>query len=145
MKHYLVAGGAGFIGTHLVKRLLDEKQRVTVVDNLSTGSLDNLHERFSDRNLFVDVADIASYGGDRDIDYVVNLACPASPVHYQRLPIETILTNVVGVENLIHIAMRSHAIFLQSSTSEVYGDPLKHPQTEEYLGNVNCYGPRSLL
>jgi UDP-glucuronate decarboxylase len=141
--NYLIAGGAGFIGSHMVKRLLKEGHRVTVVDNLCTGSEDNIKKFLKIPNFKFVNADICSYDDSEKYDRIVNLACPASPVHYQANPIQTMLTNVQGTYNLLGMAYLKGARFLQASTSEVYGDPSVHPQPEEYLGNVNCYGPRS--
>lgn len=147
---FLVAGGAGFLGSHLVDRLIDssENNEVYVVDNLSTGSLDNLkHLEHHDRFLFLN-GDIRF---DRTMerlyncgfDVIYNMACPASPVHYQKTPIITTLTCVLGTYNLLSLAFEEKARILQASTSEVYGDPSVHPQTEDYWGNVNSFGPRS--
>jgi UDP-glucuronate decarboxylase len=140
MKHYLVAGGAGFIGSHLVARLTKEGNKVTIVDNLSTGSITNIAS--FKKASFVE-ADICDYQDSNHYDFIINLACPASPVAYQATPIQTMLTNVQGTYNLLCMAHMKKARFLQASTSEVYGDPNVHPQTEVYWGNVNCYGPRS--
>jgi UDP-glucuronate decarboxylase len=140
---YLLAGGAGFIGSNMVKRLLRQGHQVTVVDNLSTGNEKNL-EPFMQEPLFDFVqADICDYNDDQSYDRIINLACPASPIQYQLNPIQTMLTNVQGTYNLLGLAYIKNARFLQASTSEVYGDPSVHPQPEEYWGNVNCYGPRS--
>ena len=142
-KNYLVAGGAGFIGSNMVKRLLKEGHSVTVVDDFSTGSEKNLTAFIAEPNFDFVKADVCDFNDDQDYDYVINLACPASPVHYQTNPIHTMLTNVQGTYNLLGLAYTKGARFLQASTSEVYGDPNIHPQTEEYWGNVNCYGPRA--
>ncbi|MBX3271850.1 MAG: SDR family oxidoreductase [Sandaracinaceae bacterium] len=137
----IVTGGAGFVGSHLCERLVGEGHDVLAIDDLSTGSRDNVagllpHPRFA---LFVhDVTDPYFAPADR----VYNLACPASPVHYQRDPVKTVVTNVVGTINGLRLAARTGARFLQASTSEVYGDPDVHPQTEDYRGNVNPIGPR---
>jgi len=138
----LVAGGAGFIGSHLVGALLEQKKRhsITVVDNYCTGSKDN-HLRSADVK-YVE-ADICDYKDTVKYDRIINLACPASPVAYQTTPIQTMLTNVQGTYNLLGMAYLCKARFLQASTSEVYGNPLEHPQVEEYWGNVNSYGPRA--
>ena len=140
---YLVAGGAGFIGSHLIKRLLKEGNLVTVVDNLSTGSLQNIKPYLKKREFEFVNADICDYNDNEHYDVIMNLACPASPVHYQTNPIQTMLTNVQGTYNLLGLAYLKKAKFFQASTSEVYGDPTVHPQPEEYWGNVNSYGPRS--
>ncbi len=141
-KRILVTGGAGFIGSHLCERLLWLGHEVTAVDNLFTGSRGNIrqlleHDRFelirhdTVQPLLVDV------------DLIYNLACPASPVHYQHNPVKTVQTNVVGTYNMLELARQVRARILQASTSEVYGDPHVHPQQESYWGNVNPVGPRS--
>jgi UDP-glucuronate decarboxylase len=140
---FLICGGAGFIGSNMVGRLLKEGHQVTVVDDLSTGSEKNLEPFIAHPAFDFVKADVCDYNDDQEYDRVVNLACPASPVHYQTNPIHTMLTNVQGTYNLLGFAYLKGARFLQASTSEVYGDPMVHPQTEEYWGNVNCYGPRA--
>lgn len=139
---YLVAGGAGFIGSHLVGKLLEKNKAsdITVVDNYSTGSKGN-HYRV--RGLKYINADICEYRDEVKYDRIINLACPASPVAYQSTPIQTWLTSVQGTYNLLGLAHLCGARFFQASTSEVYGDPLVHPQPENYWGNVNSYGPRA--
>ncbi len=140
----LVAGGAGFIGSHLCERLLGEGKKVVCIDNLCTGSKKNIRELLKDKNfvfLKQDVTGSVKFNGK--IDKIFNLASPASPVHYQRLAIETLLVGAFGTKNLLDLALKNKASFLQASTSEVYGDPLQHPQTEEYWGNVNPIGERS--
>lgn len=147
MKNYLVAGGAGFLGSHLTKRLLDEGNSVTVIDDLCTGSLDNLKGVLHLRNLTFINCDITHMNlgafGRHRFDGIFNLACPASPIHYQNIPIKTTLTCVVGVDNLLQLAKHNACKILQTSTSEVYGDPTISPQPESYVGHVNCYGPRA--
>jgi len=145
--NYLVAGGAGFLGSHLVERLLREGHYVTIVDNLCTGQITNLEGYIpSDRCSFVGI-NINDIGGDlfdgRNFDGIFNLACPASPIHYQNIPIETTLTCVIGTNNLLKLAVRHGCKILQASTSEVYGDPEISPQYEHYVGHVNSYGPRA--
>jgi UDP-glucuronate decarboxylase len=140
MKRILVAGGAGFIGSHLCRRLIELGHYVYCVDNLSTGRKENIPQH---TNLVFDPWDITEPFMYSCIDEIYNCACPASPVHYQRDPVKTLETSVVGVKNLLEIARVSGANLLQCSTSEVYGDPLEHPQTEQYFGNVNCIGPRA--
>jgi len=142
MKRILVAGGAGFIGSHLINRLLVNGDHVTVVDNLSTGKKQNIelfigHPNF--KFLHHDVSDAL----DIDVDEIYNLACPASPAYYKKHPVQTIKTNVYGAINLLDLARHTGATILQASTSEVYGDPEVHPQPESYLGNVNPIGPRA--
>lgn len=141
-KRVLVTGGAGFLGSHLCERLLSEGCIVTSIDNLYCGSKSNIVRLISNKNFSFLEHDITQplkiYA-----DEIYNLACPASPVHYQRFPIETIKTNVIGSMNLLELATKTRAKILQASTSEVYGDPLQHPQKETYWGNVNTSGIRS--
>ena len=138
----LVTGGAGFIGTHLCRRLIAEGNHVICLDNLSSGSLDNVKDLLDHPNFtFVrhDVTEPFDYPADR----IFHLACPASPVHYQRDPVHTAKTSVLGALNVLELARRNKARVLFTSTSEIYGDPLVHPQKEEYWGNVNPDGIRS--
>ncbi len=142
----LVTGGAGFIGSHLCLRLFDEGNRVICLDNCFTGSLDNFGERhremaLSGRFEFIrhDVVEPITL----EVDEIYHLACPASPVHYQSNPVKTIKTNVLGTYHMLGLAKRVRARVLLASTSEVYGDPQVHPQTEAYWGNVNPIGTRS--
>lgn len=142
MKTILVAGGAGFIGSHLCRRLLERGDKVICLDNLQTGSEKNIEELMSNDNFsFInqDVIEPLSI----NVDQIYNLACPASPVHYQHDPVKTTVTSVMGAINLLNLAKENGARILQASTSEVYGDPEVHPQTEAYWGHVNCTGPRS--
>ncbi|MEK9155718.1 MAG: UDP-glucuronic acid decarboxylase family protein [Patescibacteria group bacterium] len=144
MKHYLVCGGAGFLGANLVDRLLNEGERVTIVDNLITGLLSNIEEFKSNPNFRFLEHDVRRPLPINDkIDYVLNYACPASPLDYRRYPVETLEVSSVGVKNLLELAKKHQARFFHTSTSEVYGDPLEHPQTEKYWGRVNSYGERS--
>src|SRR3954468_14442528 len=145
-RRVVVLGGAGFIGSHLCDRLLIEgATEVVAVDNLSTGSERNVFElraRHGFRFLRHDVAESPiPIGGD--VHFVFNLASPASPIDYARLPIETLRAGSMGTENGLRLARARGAVFVQASTSEIYGDPLVHPQPEEYWGNVNPVGPRS--
>jgi UDP-glucuronate decarboxylase len=143
-KTVLVTGGAGFIGSHLVKRLLEEGNRVICVDNLYTGSKNNIIEFLDNPNFTFLKEDINNHLNIREqIDEIYNFACPASPVYYQKDPVFTITTNLVGTKNMLDLALQHGAKFLQASTSEVYGDPSVHPQTEEYWGNVNPIGIRA--
>jgi len=142
MKRIMVTGGAGFIGSHLCERLVADGNQVVCVDNLFTGSRANIkHLLDHDRFEFVrhDIIQPLLI----DVDQIYNLACPASPVHYQFNPVKTIQTNVVGTYNVLELARQVKARILQASTSEVYGDPSVHPQPESYFGNVNPVGPRS--
>ena len=142
MKKILVTGGAGFIGSHLCEKLLEEQNNVICLDNLYTGSKNNIQHLLTNPNFeFIehDVTDSLSL----NVDEIYNLACPASPEHYQADPIKTVKTSVLGIFNMLEIAKKSGAKILQASTSEVYGNPLIHPQIEEYWGNVNPVGIRS--
>ncbi|MCF4102188.1 SDR family oxidoreductase [Gillisia sp. M10.2A] len=142
MKRILVTGGAGFIGSHLCERLLKEGNEVICLDNYFTGSKQNIVHLFDNPYFEIVRHDVTSpYFAE--IDEIYNLACPASPVHYQYNPIKTIKTSVMGAINMLGLAKRVKATMLQASTSEVYGDPEVHPQPEEYWGNVNPLGPRS--
>ncbi len=143
MKTILIAGGAGFIGINLCKRFLNEGNRIICVDNFYTSNKRNL-EIFSSENFKLIEHDIITpFDIDEDIDEIYNLASPTSPFTYQSNPLQTIKTNVHGVFNLLDLAVKYDAKFLQSSTSEVYGEPLEHPQKESYWGNVNPNGIRS--
>jgi UDP-glucuronate decarboxylase len=140
----LVAGGAGFLGSFLCERLIAECWRVICVDNLHTGTLENLSGLSRDSRFSLIEADVTKPLPDRmHADRIYNLACPASPPHYQADPVHTLLTNVLGMRNLLELARTSGARILQTSTSEVYGDPAQHPQTEAYWGNVNPTGIRA--
>lgn len=141
-KKILVTGGAGFIGSHLCERLLDEGHEVICLDNYFTGSKQNVIHLLSNPYFELVRHDVIN-PFFIEVDEIYNLACPASPVHYQYNPIKTIKTSVMGAINMLGLAKRIRAKVLQASTSEVYGDPEVHPQTEEYWGNVNPIGPRS--
>lgn len=144
MKKILVTGGAGFIGAFLCERLLRDGHTVLCIDNLQTGSINNIVHLMSNKNFQFRVLDIElPLISIDEIDAIYNLACPASPVHYQTDPIRTMRTNVLGAINILELARRTGARVLQASTSEVYGDPEVHPQREDYLGNVNSFGPRA--
>lgn len=142
MKKILVTGGAGFIGSNLCARFLDEGNQVTVLDNLYTGRLKNI-EPLLQNPRFCFVENDITEPFDMEVDEIYNAACPASPPHYQKSPTFTTKTCVLGTLNLLELATRRKARILQFSTSEVYGDPSVHPQTEDYRGNVNPIGIRS--
>ena len=141
-KRVMVTGGAGFLGSHLTDRLLDQGHEVLCVDNLFTGTKQNIdhlrgHERFEFMRHDVTLPLYV------EVDEIYNLACPASPVHYQHDPVQTTKTSVHGAINMLGVAKRTGARIFQASTSEVYGDPAVHPQREDYWGHVNSIGPRS--
>lgn len=142
MKTILITGGAGFIGSHLAKKLLDGGNKVICLDNFYTGSMDNIAESLKNKNLKLLKRDIEKPLAIK-VDEIYNLACPASPPHYQKNPIKTARTNVFGMYNMLMLAKKNKAKILQASTSEVYGDPFMHPQKEAYWGNVNPIGIRS--
>ena len=142
MKRILVTGGSGFLGSHLCEFLLNKGNEVICLDNNFTGSKDNINHLMDNKNFeFIrhDVIDAFK----AEVDQVYNLACPASPIHYQYNPIKTIKTSVLGMLNMLGLAKRVNARVLQASTSEIYGDPKEHPQKESYFGNVNTVGIRS--
>lgn len=140
----LVTGGAGFIGTNLVERLLNEGHFVFVVDNLYSGKKKNIERFFSNRRFdFLEWDITNSFNVSKDVEQIYHLACPASPVKYQENPRMTIDTSILGIRNMIEFANEKNARLLFTSTSEIYGNPLVHPQTEDYWGNVNTIGPRS--
>jgi UDP-glucuronate decarboxylase len=142
MKKIIVTGGAGFLGSHLVDRLLAQGNEVIVVDNFFTGNKRNLDRHINNPRLEIVRHDIVE-PILLEADQVYHLACPASPLHYQFNPVKTIKTNVLGTINMLGLAKRVKASFMLASTSEVYGDPELHPQKEEYWGHVNPIGPRS--
>jgi UDP-glucuronate decarboxylase len=141
-KRALVTGGAGFLGSHLCKRLLDDGCNVLCVDNLYTGTKDNISELLDDPNFEFMRHDI-TFPLYVEVDEIYNLACPASPIHYQHDPVQTTKTSVHGAINMLGLAKRVKAKIFQASTSEVYGDPTVHPQTEDYWGHVNPIGHRA--
>lgn len=142
MKKILVTGGAGFIGSHLCERLLNEGNKVICLDNFFTSSKENMLPMLGHPNFELVERDV-TYFYVKDVDEIYNLACPASPIHYQFDPVKTMATSVLGAINMLELAKGVNAKILQSSTSEVYGDPLVHPQVESYWGNVNPIGVRS--
>jgi len=140
----LVTGGAGFLGSHLCERLLDEGNKVICMDNLLTGSMDNIAEIDSPDFTFVK-HDVTSYIDVKDkVDFIFHFASPASPIDYLDLPIQTLKVGSLGTHNTLGLAKAHGASFFLASTSEVYGDPLEHPQSENYWGNVNPVGPRGV-
>jgi UDP-glucuronate decarboxylase len=141
-KRILITGGAGFLGSHLCRRLLGEGHEVLCVDNFYTGSKENVLDLLDDPHFELMRHDI-TFPLYVEVDEIYNLACPASPVHYQFDPVQTTKTSVHGAINLLGLAKRVRATILQASTSEIYGDPEVHPQTEAYWGRVNPIGPRA--
>ena len=143
MKTILVCGGAGFIGSNLCSYLLNKGEKVICVDNFSTGNMDNIKDFDSPLFSVINHDITEALEIDESIDEIYNLASIASPPHYLKMPIETLKTNVLGALNLLELARENDAKILQTSTSEVYGDPLEHPQKESYRGNVNPIGVRA--
>jgi UDP-glucuronate decarboxylase len=141
-KRILVTGGAGFFGSHLIDRLLEKGHEVLCVDNLFTGTKRNI-EHLHDNPRFEFMRHDVTFPLFVEVDEIYNLACPASPIHYQHDPVQTTKTSVHGAINMLGLAKRLKCRILQASTSEVYGDPAVHPQTEDYWGHVNPIGPRS--
>ncbi len=145
MKKIVITGAAGFIGSNLVDRLINEGFFVYGIDNLITGSLDNISHLNSNNNFDFVNQDVTKYISIKDkIDYVFHFASPASPIDYLEYPIQTLKANAIGGHNALGLAKKNNAKFILASTSEVYGDPLEHPQKESYFGNVNPIGPRSI-
>ena len=142
MKKILVTGGAGFLGSHLCEALLKQGNEVICMDNYFTGSKSNI-VHLLDNPYFELYRHDVTMPAHVEVDEIYNLACPASPIHYQYDPIKTIQTSIMGAINMLGVAKRTGAKILQASTSEVYGDPHVHPQPEEYWGNVNPIGIRS--
>ena len=141
-KRILITGGAGFIGSHLSERLVTEGHDVICLDNYFTGTKDNIAPLLENPNFELMRHDV-TFPLYVEVDEIYNLACPASPIHYQYDPVQTTKTSVHGAINMLGLAKRTGAKIFQSSTSEVYGDPTVHPQTEDYRGNVNPIGPRA--
>src|SRR5580698_5678387 len=141
-KRVLVTGGAGFLGSHLCERLIGQGHNVLCVDNYFTGRKENIGHLLDDPRFEAMRHDV-THPLFVEVDEIYNLACPASPVHYQHDPVQTTKTGVLGAINMLGLAKRLKAKILQASTSEVYGDPLLHPQPESYRGNVNTIGPRA--
>ncbi len=141
-KRILVTGGAGFLGSHLCEKLLEQNHEVLCVDNFFTGAKENIRHLLSDPYFEVMRHDI-NFPLYVEVDEIYNMACPASPIHYQHDPVQTTKTSVLGAINMLGLAKRVGAKIFQASTSEVYGDPAVHPQTEDYWGHVNPIGPRA--
>ncbi|NGX36045.1 MAG: UDP-glucose 4-epimerase, partial [Candidatus Anoxychlamydiales bacterium] len=141
-KKVLVTGGSGFLGTHLCQRLLLKGYKVICIDNFYTGSKENVSTLLDNPNFDLIHHDVC-VPIDFEVDEIYNLACPASPVHYQNNPVQTVKTSVHGAINMLDLAKKRGAKIFQASTSEVYGDPTCHPQKETYFGNVNPVGIRS--
>lgn len=142
MKRIIITGGAGFLGSHLCERLLNEGNHIICVDNFFTGSYENIKHLKNNKNFEIIRHDIIA-PIHIECDEIYNFACPASPIHYQRNPVHTFKTSVLGILNMLNLARECNARLLQASTSEVYGDPLEHPQKETYWGHVNPDGIRS--
>ena len=141
----VITGGAGFIGSHLCDKLIKEDFKVICLDNLITGRTENIEHLIKDKNFKFITHNVTKYiDVPGKVDYVLHFASPASPTDYLKFPIQTLKVGSLGTHNTLGLAKEKHAIFLLASTSEVYGDPLVHPQPEEYWGNVNCVGPRGV-
>lgn len=141
-KKILIAGGAGFIGTNLIKKIITNNNQIFCFDNFFTGSQKNIIQFLNNKNFKVVNHDITK-PLNLKVDQIWNLACPASPIHYQHDPVKTLITSIQGSINLLNLAKKNNCKIFQASTSEIYGDPLIHPQKESYWGNVNPIGPRS--
>ena len=144
MPRTLITGGAGFLGSHLCDYLLDKNHEVICMDNLITGSLTNIKHIKSDRFIFIEHNVTNFIDIDGPLDYILHFASPASPIDYLEFPIPTLKVGSLGTHNALGLAKKKKSVFLIASTSEVYGDPLIHPQTEDYWGNVNPVGPRGV-
>ena len=144
MKNILITGGTGFLGSHLCRILINQGHMVTALDNLYTGSLDNINSIIDHPHFKFIQEDVRiPFDFKNDFDQIYNLACPASPIHYQKTPLKTMQTSIYGAFHVLEFAQKNKSRILQASTSEVYGDPEVHPQPESYWGNVNPYGLRS--
>ncbi|MDH7604482.1 MAG: SDR family oxidoreductase [Melioribacter sp.] len=141
----VVTGGAGFLGSHLCDRLINEGMKVICLDNLLTGRIENIEHLFGNENFQFIKLDVTNYiHVPSKVDYVLHFASPASPIDYLKLPIQTLKVGSLGTHKALGLAKEKNAVFLLASTSEVYGDPLVHPQSEDYWGNVNPVGPRGV-
>jgi len=143
IKKVLITGGAGFLGTHLCQKLLNKNYKVICVDNYFSSSSNNISKFKSNKNFTFINQDVCDLNITEKIDFIYNLACPASPIHYQLDPVKTVKTNILGALNVLELAKKNNATIFQASTSEVYGDPEISPQNEDYWGNVNPIGIRS--
>ena len=143
MNRALVTGGSGFLGSNLCRRLISDGFEVVALDNMYTGSRRNVEDLLSNRSFKLIEGDVIDFATDESFDQIYNLACPASPIHYQARPLFTTRTSVLGALNMLELAKRCGAKMLHTSTSEIYGDPLIHPRVETYWGNVNTIGVRS--
>ena len=144
-KTVLITGAAGFLGSHLCDYFIKKKYKVIGIDNLITGNITNIsHLEMNDNFKFREIDIIQDFNIEDSIDYILHFASPASPIDYLRIPLKTLRVGSLGTENVLKIALKNNARMLIASTSEVYGDPLKHPQNEEYYGNVNPVGPRGV-
>jgi dTDP-glucose 4,6-dehydratase len=146
MKHVLITGGAGFIGSHLCERYLAQGDKVTVIDNLLTGARENIEHLFKNKNFAFIEHDISEPLGSKEpskVDVVLHFACPASPIDFAKIPVEILRVDSLGTFQTLEIAKKNKARYVLASTSEIYGDPLVHPQSEDYFGNVSSIGARS--
>lgn len=143
IKKVLITGGAGFLGTHLCQKLLNKNYKVICVDNYFSSASNNISKFKSNKNFTFINQDVCDLNITEKIDFIYNLACPASPIHYQLDPVKTVKTNILGALNVLELAKKNNATIFQASTSEVYGDPEISPQNEDYWGNVNPIGIRS--
>ena len=144
-KKILITGAAGFIGSHLCDFFIKKKFKVVGIDNLLTGNINNIDQLLGNKNfLFYEMDVCNKIDLKKEFDYILHFASPASPFDYLKYPLETLRTGAIGTENVLNFGLENNAVTLVASTSEVYGDPLKHPQKEDYFGNVNPVGPRSV-
>lgn len=142
-KKVLITGGAGFLGVHLCKKLLNKNYKIICIDNFFSSNINNIAQFKNNKNFTFIEQDVCNLKITEKVDFIYNLACPASPIYYQLDPVKTVKTNILGALNVLELAKRDNATIFQASTSEVYGDPSISPQTEDYWGNVNPIGVRS--